>query len=114
MPVTAVLFTIIALDLPKAFQISNEAYDITNYTMNNYWCQLRFHVRDCVTHSASAMWQGFAFCKYFDAGITDYVIQSLNGELVGKKLLTVERALGPLGSTIPLQQTQLRSPFPYE
>ncbi len=39
--------------------------------------------------------QGYAFCEYQDIGLTDYVIQNLNGKQIGNKFLTVKRALQP-------------------
>jgi RNA recognition motif-containing protein len=39
--------------------------------------------------------QGYAFCEFQDIGLTDYVIQNLNGKQIGNKFLTVKRALQP-------------------
>ncbi|KAK9901213.1 hypothetical protein WJX75_000532 [Coccomyxa subellipsoidea] len=39
--------------------------------------------------------KGYAFCEYQDIGLTDYVIQNLNGKQIGNKFLTVKRALQP-------------------
>ena len=32
--------------------------------------------------------QGYAFCEYLDVGVTDAVIQALNGKPIGNKFLT--------------------------
>lgn len=37
--------------------------------------------------------KGYAFCEYLDPCITDVVIRIMNGTMVGKKSLTVKRAL---------------------
>lgn len=53
---------------------------------------------DCTVHQHSLLaWhvQGYAFCEYQDIGLTDYVIQNLNGKQIGNKFLTVKRALQP-------------------
>ena len=39
--------------------------------------------------------QGYAFCEFQEIGLTDYVIQNLNGKQIGNKFLTVKRALQP-------------------
>ncbi len=39
--------------------------------------------------------QGYAFCEFQEVGLTDYVIQNLNGKQIGNKFLTVKRALQP-------------------
>eukprot|EP00890_Picochlorum_soloecismus_P002382 jgi/Picsp_1/3144/NSC_05984-R1_splicing factor u2af large subunit len=45
--------------------------------------------------------KGYAFCEYLEPSITDVVIRIMNGTMVGKKSLTVRRALSPLDQLMP-------------
>lgn len=53
-------------------------------------------VRDTTTRVS----RGFAFCEFQDVSVTDYVCQTLNGQKLHEKTLSVQRAQQPAGGIV--------------